>query len=78
MRIRAATRGSALARWQTDRLIGLLNAVRPDVDVEVVVVQTTGDLDRDHAPNATKSNSAMFYLLNGNKINTLEMAELHA
>ena len=46
MRIRAATRGSALARWQTDRLIGLLNTVRPDVDVEVVVVQTTGDLDR--------------------------------
>jgi len=30
VRIRAATRGSALARWQTDRLIGLLNAVRPE------------------------------------------------
>ncbi len=46
MRIRAATRGSALARWQTDHLIGLLATVRPEVDVEVVVVETTGDLDR--------------------------------
>ena len=46
MRIRAATRGSALARWQTDHLIGLLATVRPEVDVEVVVVDTTGDLDR--------------------------------
>jgi hydroxymethylbilane synthase len=46
VRIRAATRGSALARWQTDHLIGLLATVRPEVDVEVVVVETTGDLDR--------------------------------
>ena len=46
MRIRAATRGSALARWQTDHLARLLASVRPDVTVEVVVVETTGDLDR--------------------------------
>lgn len=41
MRLRAATRGSPLARWQTDRVASLL-----DVDVEPVVVETTGDRDR--------------------------------
>jgi len=46
MRIRAATRGSALARWQTNRLVELLSAVHPEVVVEVIVVETTGDLDR--------------------------------
>ena len=46
MRIRAATRGSPLARWQTDRLVRLLAAARPEVTVEVLVVETTGDLDR--------------------------------
>jgi hydroxymethylbilane synthase len=40
--IRAATRGSALARWQTDHVARLLGA-----DVEVVVVETTGDRARD-------------------------------
>ena len=43
-RLRAATRGSALARWQTDRVIELLG---PDVEVEVVVVQTEGDRRTD-------------------------------
>jgi len=46
VRIRAATRGSPLARWQTDRLVRLLAAARPEVTVEVLVVETTGDLDR--------------------------------
>jgi hydroxymethylbilane synthase len=40
--LRAATRGSALARWQTDCIVGLLG-----VDVEVVVVQTEGDRRTD-------------------------------
>jgi hydroxymethylbilane synthase len=40
--LRAATRGSALARWQTDHVIALLG-----VDVEVVVVQTEGDRRTD-------------------------------
>jgi len=44
----------------------------------IPVITITTAVMADHAPNATKSNSAMFYLLNGNKINTLEMAELHA
>jgi hydroxymethylbilane synthase len=40
--LRAATRGSALARWQTDHVIELLG-----VEVEVVVVQTEGDRRTD-------------------------------
>ena len=40
--LRAATRGSPLARWQTDRVASLLG-----VPVEVVVVQTEGDRRRD-------------------------------
>ena len=42
------------------------------------VITITTAVMADHIPNTAKSNSAMFYLLNGNKINTLEMAELHA
>jgi hydroxymethylbilane synthase len=40
--LRAATRGSALARWQTDHVIARLG-----VDVEIVVVQTEGDRRTD-------------------------------
>ena len=44
MRLRAATRGSALARWQTDHVAALLRRAHgPDLEVEVVVVQTEGD-----------------------------------
>jgi hydroxymethylbilane synthase len=41
-RLRAATRGSALARWQTDHVARLLG-----VPVEAVVVETAGDRRRD-------------------------------
>ena len=41
MTLRAATRGSPLARWQTDRVATLLGT-----DVEVVVIETAGDRDR--------------------------------
>jgi len=40
--LRAATRGSVLARWQTDHVAGLLG-----VPVEPVVVETAGDRRRD-------------------------------
>src|SRR5829696_5527716 len=43
-RLRAATRGSALARWQTDHVAALLGAY-----VDVVVVETTGDRRTDVA-----------------------------
>jgi hydroxymethylbilane synthase len=41
--LRAATRGSPLARWQTDHIAGLLRALVPDVVLEAVVVDTHGD-----------------------------------
>lgn len=41
--IRAATRGSALARWQAEHVAELLRAVDPTIDVELVVVDTQGD-----------------------------------
>jgi hydroxymethylbilane synthase len=42
--LRAATRGSALARWQTDHVARLLGG---STDVEAVVVQTEGDRRTD-------------------------------
>ena len=46
-RLRAATRGSALARWQTEHVAALLRAADPAVEVEAVVVTTEGDRRRD-------------------------------
>ena len=46
MALRAATRGSELARWQTDHVAGLLAANGNDA-VEAVVVETTGDRNQD-------------------------------
>jgi len=42
------------------------------------VITITTAVMADHTPNAAKSNSAIFYLVNRDKINTLEIAELHA
>ncbi|MET0727979.1 MAG: hydroxymethylbilane synthase [Acidimicrobiales bacterium] len=42
-RIRVATRGSALAVWQAEHVAGLLRSVHPDVEIELVVVETQGD-----------------------------------
>ena len=41
--IRAATRGSPLARWQAEHVAALLRAVDPTVEVELVIVDTQGD-----------------------------------
>lgn len=47
MRLRVATRGSALARWQADHVAGLLVAAAARrgtrCDIEMVVVETQGD-----------------------------------
>jgi hydroxymethylbilane synthase len=49
--IRAATRGSALARWQTDHVADLVHAVAAPPEgaplVEAVVVETTADMRQD-------------------------------
>ena len=43
MLIRAATRGSPLARWQTEHVAALLRAVDPGITIEPVIVETTAD-----------------------------------
>lgn len=46
MKLRAATRSSALARWQTDHVAALLRASDPSIIVEMVLVETAGDRNR--------------------------------
>ncbi|MCU0463804.1 MAG: hydroxymethylbilane synthase [Anaerolineae bacterium] len=41
--LKIGTRGSALARWQTDYIADALRAAHPDLTVEVVVISTRGD-----------------------------------
>jgi hydroxymethylbilane synthase len=41
--LRFGTRGSALARWQTDHVIDLIRAVRPLIHIECEVFSTRGD-----------------------------------
>lgn len=45
--IRAATRGSPLARWQAEHVAALLRAADPGVQVELVLVETQGDRRQD-------------------------------
>lgn len=44
MRIKVATRGSKLSLIQTEELLSQIKAVEPDVEFEIVVVKTTGDI----------------------------------
>jgi len=45
MKLNFATRSSALARWQTARVIQLLQAVHPELEYVEQVISTTGDRD---------------------------------
>jgi hydroxymethylbilane synthase len=45
--LRVATRGSALARWQADHVAVLAQKAEPGLDVDTVVVETSGDRQRD-------------------------------
>jgi hydroxymethylbilane synthase len=47
MKLRVATRGSALALWQANHVAGLLHKADPGLDIEVVVIETGGDQRRD-------------------------------
>jgi hydroxymethylbilane synthase len=44
--VRFGTRGSALARAQTDLVIGLLRRLHPEIECVPVVIKTEGDLDQ--------------------------------
>jgi hydroxymethylbilane synthase len=46
-RLRVATRGSALARWQADHVAVLAQKAEPGLEVETVVVETSGDRRHD-------------------------------
>lgn len=45
--IRLATRGSALAQWQADRIAALLSRHRPELTVEKVIISTKPDRVQD-------------------------------
>jgi hydroxymethylbilane synthase len=47
VRLRAATRGSQLARWQTDVVAARLRDAESDIEVETVVVDTMADRRQD-------------------------------
>jgi hydroxymethylbilane synthase len=47
VKIVLSTRGSKLALWQANRTAELLRASRPDAEVELLVVQSTGDRDQE-------------------------------
>jgi hydroxymethylbilane synthase len=45
--LRIATRGSVLARWQAEEVARNLRAARPGLEVELIVITTTGDQRRE-------------------------------
>jgi hydroxymethylbilane synthase len=47
VRIRVATRGSALALWQAEHVAALMQSADPSLDVELVLVETHGDQKAD-------------------------------
>jgi hydroxymethylbilane synthase len=46
-KLRIGTRGSPLARWQAEWVAGRLQALHPDLLVELVEIKTQGDRDRN-------------------------------
>ena len=42
-RLRMGTRGSALARWQTDYIAARLQEAWPGLEIEITVLHTQGD-----------------------------------
>src|SRR5437870_10951096 len=45
--LRLGTRGSPLALWQANHVAGLLRRLVPDLSIELVKIETTGDQVRD-------------------------------
>ena len=57
--IRIGTRGSHLARWQTDWVAGRLRAIHPGLSIEIVEIRTEGDRDRN-SPLAAIGGAGLF------------------
>ena len=49
MKIKVGSRTSNLALWQAERIAELLEAVSPEIDVEIIGMETIGDRIRDKA-----------------------------
>jgi hydroxymethylbilane synthase len=49
--LRLATRGSPLALWQSEHVAGLFHGSAPDIVIELVKIETTGDQVRDQPLN---------------------------
>ncbi len=47
MRIRIATRGSRLSLIQTEIIMNMIRRVEPNVQFDVIIVKTTGDIVQD-------------------------------
>ncbi len=47
MRIRIATRGSRLSLIQTEIVMNMIRRVEPNVQFDVIIVRTTGDVIQD-------------------------------
>ncbi|MBI3975269.1 MAG: hydroxymethylbilane synthase, partial [Armatimonadetes bacterium] len=60
MRLRLATRGSALARAQAALIADALHRRHPDLAVEVVVIATGGDRSRRAAAADAESAKGLF------------------
>ena len=58
-KIKVGTRGSLLARTQTEWVVQQIRSFYPDLDVETCVIQTTGDL-RQNIPFAQVGTKGMF------------------
>ena len=41
--VKVGSRGSALALWQTEHVIGRLQAAHPGIGFEIVIIKTQGD-----------------------------------
>ncbi|MEA4926487.1 MAG: hydroxymethylbilane synthase [Syntrophomonadaceae bacterium] len=42
-KLRLGTRGSRLALWQADCVAGAIRNLRPDIEIEIEIIRTTGD-----------------------------------
>ncbi len=58
-RLRVGTRGSLLARAQTEGIVARLRALHPGLEIVVEIIQTTGDVRRD-VPFAQIGTKGMF------------------